>query len=124
MTSLYVELKKCILCFGMILLLTLCGCTKKLTMHTVLNEPNFGGIVTEVYENSILVAVNEGEDARNSSDLIMVSLNVEIKDSMTQFDVGDEVRVYYDGTIAESYPAQVMKVYAITLIESADTPQE
>ena len=34
---------------------------------------------------------------------------------MTNFNVGDEVVVYYDGMVAESYPMQINKVYAITL---------
>ena len=29
--------------------------------------------------------------------------------------VGDEIVVYYDGTVAESWPMQINKVYAITL---------
>ena len=44
-----------------------------------------------------------------------VSLDVENKDSMTHFSVGDEVVVYYDGFIAESDPLQINTVYAITL---------
>ena len=49
-----------------------------------------------------------------------VSLNVENKDSVTKFNVGDEVVVYYDGNVAESYPMQINTVYAITLKTPAD----
>jgi ribosomal protein L21E len=90
-----------------------------MNMDTVHKEPNFTGVVVEVDSNSILVSVNEGEEARKSSDLIDVSLNVELKDSMTEFMSGDEVKVYYNGTILESYPAQLEKVYAI-LLKSRD----
>lgn len=86
-----------------------------MSMNNVDKEPHFGGTVTEVYDNTILVSVNEGEDVRKSSDLISVSLNVKLKDSMTDFAVGDRVIVYYNGVIAESYPAQVNMVYAIVL---------
>lgn len=85
-------------------------------MDSVKSKPNFAGTVTEVNEKSILVSVNEDEDEIKSSDLISVSLNVELKDTLTDFKAGDEVRVYYDGTIAESYPAQIHKVYAIMLV--------
>ena len=34
---------------------------------------------------------------------------------MTHFSIGDEVVVYYDGNVAESYPMQINTVYAITL---------
>ncbi|MGI6664710.1 MAG: DUF3221 domain-containing protein [Christensenellaceae bacterium] len=103
-----------ILCFGCAF--GMVGCAKKLNMHTVLKEPNFAGIVEEVDEKSILVKVKEDEGAHKSSDLIVVSLNVEIKDGLSEYEVGDEVRVYYDGNIAESYPAQVLNVYAITIV--------
>jgi beta-lactamase regulating signal transducer with metallopeptidase domain len=86
-----------------------------MSMNNVDKEPHFAGTVTEVYDNTILVSVNEGEDARKSSNLISVSLNVKLKDSMTDFAVGDKVIVYYNGEIAESYPAQVNTVYAIVL---------
>ena len=101
-------------------LLLLSGCTVPMNMDSVVKEPHFAGVVVEVYDNSILVSVNEGEEARKSSDLINVSLNVELKDSMTEFISGDEVIVYYDGTIAESYPAQLLKVYAIVLTSSRE----
>jgi len=42
---------------------------------------------------------------------------------MTHFSVGDAVRVYYDGTIAESYPAQVDTVYAIILVKPPEDGQ-
>ena len=86
-----------------------------MSMHTVVKEPHFAGTVTEVDENAILVSVDEGESVRRSSDLIRVSLNVKLKDSMTHFTVGDRVIVYYNGEILESYPAQVNTVYAIVL---------
>lgn len=88
-----------------------------MNMNTVVSEPNFSGIIDEVYEQSILVRVNEGEDEKRSSDLMSVSLDVMLKDSMTFFEVGEEVRVYYDGSIAESYPAQINKVYAIIIVD-------
>ena len=86
-----------------------------MSMNNVVQEPHFTGTVTEVNDNIILVSVNEGEDVRRSSDIISVSLNVKLKDSMTDFAVGDRVIVYYSGEIAESYPAQVNTVYAIVL---------
>lgn len=108
----------CLLLMTMVLM----GCSKKMTMDTVVDEPNFTGIVEEVSENTILVRVNEGEDELKSSDLISVSLNAELEESVTEFTVGDEVCVYYDGAIAESYPAQIHKVYAITLVSPSEEP--
>lgn len=106
-------MRKWVFCL-IFLFILLGGCTIPMNMNTVIKEPNFGGTVEEVHEKSVLVRVNENEST--SSDLISVSLDVELKDSMTDFEVGDEIRVYYDGNIAESYPAQVNKVYAIILV--------
>ncbi len=94
----------------------LSGCIVPMNMNSVMKEPHFRGVITEVYANSVLISVNEDDEVRKSSDLVYVSLNVKLKDSKTDFMSGDEVVVYYDGNIAESYPAQIDKVYAIVLI--------
>ena len=85
----------------------LIGCGKK-SMNDIINsEPNIIGIVKETTENSILIENENGK--------YWVSLNVENKDSVTNFNIGDEIVVYYDGMVAESYPMQIKTVYAITL---------
>lgn len=45
----------------------------------------------------------------------MVSLDVENKDSYIDVAIGDEIVVYYNGNITESYPLKINTVYAITL---------
>ena len=110
-----------------VLLMLLCllmGCERSMTMNSVLDEPHFCALVQEVRENSLLVLVNEDEEARGSSDLIVVSLDVQLKDGLSEYEVGDEVCVYYDGSIAESYPAQVDRVYAITIVTPVDRAEE
>lgn len=89
---------------------------RPMTMNDIYNEPNFSGVVLEASEASILVLVDEGEDEIASSDKMTVSLDVKLGDSMTDFSVGNHVKVFYDGTIAESYPAQINNVYAILLV--------
>lgn len=89
---------------------------KPMTISDIGDKPNFVGVVTEVFDNSMMVAVNTNEDEYKSSHLMSVSLDVKIKDSMTDFIVGNKVKVYYDGNIAESYPAQINTVYAIILL--------
>ncbi len=92
--------------------------TKPLTMNDVFqHKPKFSGTVIEINDDtSILVKVNENEPIIKSSDKILVSIDVKMSDvsvSGQDFDIGDEVSVYYDGNIAESYPAQINEVYAI-----------
>lgn len=90
----------------------LVGCGKKSMDAIISTEPHLTGIVEDTNENAILIENETGE--------YWVSLDVENPDSMTHFRIGDEVVVYYDGTIAESCPMQIKTVYAITLQTPAD----
>ena len=57
----------------------------------------------------------------NGSGEYVVSLNVENSDGIySPIQVGDEVTVYYDGNITESFSMQINRVYAVLLIEPAD----
>ena len=64
------------------------GCARSMN-HIIENEPNITGIVKEIYDTSILISV-ETDGYPYGADCI-VSLHAENKDSMTYFDVGDEV---------------------------------
>ena len=95
------------LVLALVCVLSLVGCNNRSMNYIIENELSITGIVEETNDNSILIENEDGE--------YWVSLNVENKDSMTHFSIGDEVVVYYDGNIAESYPMQINTVYAITL---------
>ena len=88
---------------------------KPMTMNDIYDKPNFRGVVLEVSNNTILVSVNKEENEIKSSDKLSVSLDTKLKDSMNSFKAHDKVRVFYDGTILETYPGRVNKVYAILL---------
>ena len=104
--------KRIVLILTLLCVLYLVGCNKRSMDYIIANEPNITGIVKETNDNAILIENETGEYS--------VSLNVENKNSITHFNTGDEVVVYYDGTIAESYPMQILTVYAITLKNPAD----
>lgn len=92
--------------------LAVAGCNNRSINYIISHEPNIAGTVKSVTDNAVLMENETGE--------YWVSLNVENKDSMTHFSIGDEIVVYYDGNIAESYPMQISTVYAITLKTPAD----
>lgn len=96
--------------------LTLSGCNNRNMDDIIQTEPNITGIVKTINNDVFLMENEEGE--------YWVSLNVENKDSMTYFSTGDEVVVYFDGNVAESYPMQINTVYAITLKNPADRSAE
>lgn len=87
-----------------------------LTMNNVYYEPNFTGVVEEVFDKAIIVSVDKIEDELIISDKVSVSLNVKLKDSRTDFDIGDRVKVFYDGVITETYRAEINTVYAILIV--------
>ena len=73
------------------------------------NEQNeeghfFYGKVVESTAGYIIVEPNENEEERKSADKISISLG-ENNDAL--YTVGTNVKITYDGTILESYPAQV-----------------
>ena len=100
------------LVLALVCILSLAGCDRKSMNYIIQNEPSITGIVRETDEGAILIENDGGE--------YWVSLDVQNKDSMTHFSSGDEVVVYFDGNIAESYPMQINRVYAITLTTPAD----
>ena len=104
------------LILALVCLLTLAGCDRRSMNYIIQHEPSIQGIVTETTDTAILLENADGE--------YWVSLDVENGDSMTHFSVGDEVVVYFDGNIAESYPMQISTVYAITLRTPADRTEE
>lgn len=101
----------------MITVIVLVGCSKEELVEDVSdNKSNVRGVVKEVNEESILI---ESKDRIHTGD-IMVSLLTEREDNLTEFDVGDIIVVYYDGLIAESYPAQISNVHLIALESKAE----
>ena len=64
----------------------------------------FYGKVVEATANYIIVEPNENEEERKSADKISIGLG-ENNDEL--YMVGTNVKITYDGTIMESYPAQV-----------------
>ena len=95
----------------------LAGCNNRSMHYIIEHEPNIKGIVKETHDNYIIIFI-DADGYPNGADC-QVSLDVENKDSMTHFSIGDEVVVYYDGSIAESDPLQINTVYAIVLTTPA-----
>ena len=104
------------LLLALICLLALAGCNQRSMNYIIANEPSITGLVKDTGDKAILIENENGE--------YCVSLDVENRDSMTHFSIGDEVVVYFAGNVAESYPMQINRVYAITLTTPADRTGE
>lgn len=91
------------------------GCAKDIN-YIIEHEPCMKGTVQEIKDEYIVTAVSEDGEGHAENQQILVSLDVERKDSFTDFEIGDEVAVYYDGDITEGDPARIEKVYAILYV--------
>lgn len=78
----------------------------------------FTATVLRVNDSTILVEPMEGCWERTSSDKIWVSLKFQSAKPLPEIRVADTVRIFYDGMVAETYPAQVNWVYNIEVVEN------
>ena len=110
------------LAMALCLVLSFTACSKNSMNYIIDNMPSFKGVVTEFCEDEyIVVDTNADLKINEKFDIITVSLDVENADSMTNFDIGDEVAVYY-GMVYEDEDGinRLDTVYAILLVEPAN----
>lgn len=75
----------------------------------------FQATIIEIQDGCYLVEPVEGSAELNSADRITIPMaNME---PSPEPEVGDVLEIEYDGSIAESYPAQITKVYSIRVAE-------
>ena len=71
-------------------------------------EYSFCGTITQVEKNLFFVEPDEDEEIRKSSNLIMVG---KLKlDTNVKYEVGERIRIFYDGMVMETYPAQIKAI--------------
>ena len=100
----------------------LVGCNNRNMNYIITHEPSVTGTVKEVHDNYMIIYLKT--DGYPNGARCAVSLNAENKDSYTDVAAGDEVIVYYNGEIAESYPLRISTVYAINLTVPASREAE
>ncbi len=94
------------------------GCRRDLN-YIISNKPSVLGTVEEITDSAMLITCHDLQGYEQDVQC-WVSLDVEYEDGLSEYSIGDIVDVFYDGTIAESYPLQINTVYAIFLQEPAD----
>lgn len=78
-------------------------------------KATFQATILEVRDGYYLVEPVDGSTELNSADQITVPIT-NINPS-PEPEVGDILEIEYDGSIAESYPAQITNVYSIRIVE-------
>ena len=74
----------------------------------------------EVYENSVLVEPFEGSNEHKSADKITVNTNVVSTHPVPELKKDMQIRIVYNGTIEETYPANIPTSFAIYELREID----
>lgn len=78
-------------------------------------KATFQATILKVCDGYFLVEPVDGSTELNSADQITVPMtNMNLS---PEPEVGDVLEIGYDGSIAESYPAQITNVYSIRIVE-------
>lgn len=105
-----------ILTMSLILLAAACGTSSGGESKVGGDETvTFQATILEIQDGYYLVEPMEGSAELNSADQItipMINMN-----PSPEPEVGDVLEIEYDGSIAESYPAQIVNVYGIRVVE-------
>ena len=85
-------------------------------------NPYFTGEVIEVYENGCLLEVTDiGNGNFGIGDKVQVNTDIS---TCPEYDVGDFLRISFDGKVAESYPPQITKVFIVSKIDASENNVE
>ncbi len=89
------------------------------TGYIIDHKPSVWGIVTDISQGYISIAVNEDDELYPEYDELRVSLSVRNKDGSYGGSIGDEVAVYFNGKVTDGDPASLEKVYGIFTVTPA-----
>lgn len=104
----------CVL-FCVMLLLVCCACAKDGSTTQSKKEFEFQAVVKEVMDDSILVMP---EDSYDEAGVAMgIGVVIAKSDLIPNVQVGDRVRIRYDGVMTRSIPPLLGQVYSFEVIE-------
>lgn len=105
-----------ILILSLILTVTACGTSSGGESEVVGNEKaTFQATILEIHDGYYLVEPVAGSTELNSADQITVPMTN--MNPSPEPEVGDVLEIEYDGSIEESYPAQITNVYSDSVVE-------
>ncbi|HBC84471.1 MAG TPA: hypothetical protein DCZ30_03300 [Clostridiales bacterium] len=71
-------------------------------------EYSFCGTIMQVEDSLFFVKPDENEEIRKSADLVMVG---KLKlDTNVKFEIGERVKITYNGDVMETYPVQITAI--------------
>ena len=91
-----------IMAVAIVMSLSLAACGSKAAAPDS-SDLQFSGKIDSIDGDEAIVTPDEGEDICSSGDAVRIN----IADYSKPLNVGDNVTIYYDGVIMESYPLQI-----------------
>ncbi len=91
----------------------------RVNLHGGIQE--FTGVITEDYENSAVVTIDDGYAISQAGTQVTVDLGEE--NQWLDVDIGNRVHVTYIGPVMETMPLQLMDQIRITVVEQTDAPE-
>lgn len=113
------------LTFLLVGIFALAGCADKreeATGETAATKTYFKATVLEIADAYLLVEPFADTLESKSADQIKVGtadMGEELSNYLAEASIGDIIEIGYDGSIAESYPAQISNIYEIKLVTEA-----
>lgn len=105
-----------ILVLSLILTVTACGTSSGGESEVGGNEKaTFQATILEIHDGYYLVEPVAGSTELNSADQITVPMKN--MNPSSEPEVGEVLEIEYDGSIEESYPAQITNVHSISVVE-------
>ena len=110
--------KQLLLILTLSLILAVTACRTSSSRESEVDENGkaiFQATILEIRDGYYIVEPVDGSTELNSADQITVPM-INMNPS-PEPEVGDVLEIEYDGSIAESYPAQITNVYSIRIVE-------
>lgn len=115
---------KRILSLVLLLALLLCGCGRDMNW-VISNEPCVRGVVEQIGMELVALRVTESDDpALVPGDLVYAEKGTRLNDCKFAAEIGDEVAVYYDGTVETQDVMQIRNVHGYVIITPANREGE
>lgn len=101
-------------------LVAICACQKKPEEPLDTENPYFTGKVIEIEERGCLMEItNTGNGNFYVGEKLIVNTNIK---GSPKYEIGDHLRISFDGKVALSYPGQVLNVYTVVKTDANGNP--
>lgn len=103
-----------LLVLALTFILVAVGCNQENVQKETDNQVSFVGTVVEIDEERLLVEVtNNADSAFSAGNQVYVQKEVVSVDGCPDVEIGEYIRVFFDGNIEDSIPARIGRIFSI-----------